>query len=198
MNIIKKNFGELITLIILTLSFLIIYYSCTNNGNFDIEHFTQKSNGTTTWNRNKCKYTLGDTLENELKKHGIKKSSNSWNLYFPCGYDEIQKEISQMPIVKNGKYFIIDSCDEMVAKEWLWINIKNHYGLNYAKILLPNSFVLYDPVDLERFEKEYDNKKIYIMKKNIQRQEGLKITNNKSEIVNGFKNKYALLCSCDV
>ena len=41
--------------------------------------------------------------------------------------------------------------------------------------------------------REYDPTKIYIMKKNIQRQEGLKITNNKNQIINGVKNGYVVV-----
>ena len=132
-------------------------------------------------------------MEAELKKNGIDKSTNSWDLYFPCGYDDISKEIDEMPILPGAKYFILDNCDEMVAKQWLWINVKNHYGRDFAKTVLPNSYVLYDKNDLKLFNDEFDNNKIYIMKKNIQRQEGLKITNNKNEILNGIKNQYVMV-----
>lgn len=192
MNLLKKNFGEFITIFIFALLMLLAYYSFAYDTN--TEHFQNKTYAPITWNRNKCEYILGDTLESELKKNGISKSTdNSWNLYFPCAYDDISKEIDEMEILPNAKYFIIDNCDEMVAKQWLWINVKNHYGKEYAKTILPNSYVLYDIEDLKLFDKEFDKTKIYIMKKNIQRQEGLKITNDKNEILNGIKNKYVIV-----
>jgi hypothetical protein len=191
MSLLKKNFGEYITIFIFALLILAVYYSFTCNKTQ--EHFINESFAPAQWNRNKCEYILGDTYEDELNKHGIVKSNDAWNLYFPCGYDDIQKEINEMPVVKSAKYFIIDSCDEMVAKEWLWINVKKHYGTTFAKSLMPNSYVLYDQADLKRFENEYDPSKIYIMKKNIQRQEGLKITKNKNEIMNGFKDLYVVV-----
>ena len=46
---------------------------------------------------------------------------------------------------------------------------------------------------MERFKQEFDSKKIYIMKKNIQRQEGLKITNSFDEILDGSTKGYALV-----
>jgi hypothetical protein len=194
MSLMEKNFGECITIFIFTLIILAAYYLFTYNKTQ--EHFINEVRGPTDtnhWNRNKCDYILGDTYEDELVKHGITKSNNKWNLYFPCGYDETQKEIEQMPVVKSAKYFVIDSCDEMVAKEWLWINVKKHYGINTAKTLMPNSYVLYDQLEIKRFENEYDPSKIYIMKKNIQRQEGLKITQNKNEILKGFKDNYVVV-----
>jgi hypothetical protein len=192
MNLIKKNFGEFVTIFIFALLILIAYYSftCDKQNN---EHFGNESYAPVKWNRNKCEYVLGDTLETELKKNGISRSNDSWDLYFPCGYDDIKKEIEEMEVLPNAKYFIINNCDEMVAKEWLWINVKNHYGRDYARTILPNSYVLYDTNDLKLFDKEYDKSKIYIMKKNIQRQEGLKITNDKNEILGGFKNQYVIV-----
>lgn len=183
----KMNFGKIATFIIFLLVTLLIYF--TSNSCKD-EHF---ENQNLKWNRNKCKYILGNTLEDELKSNNIEHSSDSWDLYFPCGYDDITQEINEMKIQPGAKYFIIEGCDELVAKEWLWTNVKNHYGRNYAQILLPTSYVLYNPSDLILFNKEFDQSKVYIMKKNIQRQEGLKITNDKKEILNGVKNQYVLV-----
>jgi hypothetical protein len=145
------------------------------------------------WNRNKCEYIMSKTLEDELSNHHIQHSSNKWDLYFPCGYDDIEKEVNMMPVVKGAKYFIIDSSDTMVAKEWLWKNVVDHYGLEKAKSFLPNSYVLYNDSERDRFKEEFDNKKIYIMKKNIQRQEGLKITDSKEEIMRGNDIGYVLV-----
>ena len=183
-----KTFGQYIVVLILSLIILLIYYYATSGcyGKMD------GSLGNITWNRNHCEYTMNQTLEDELSKYNIQRSDKNWNLYFPCGYDEIDKEIEQMPIVNGAKYFIIDNCDEMVAKEWLWKNVVAHYGLDIAKTMIPNGYVLYDEKELPRFNKEYDTNKIYIMKKNIQRQEGLKITKSKDDILNGHKEGYVL------
>lgn len=192
----KQNFGEFVTIFIFALLILIVYYSFisdTKNYINNEEHFDNEKYTSAKWNRNKCQYTLGDTFEDELKKNGVNKSNDSWNLYFPCAYDDINKEIDEMPILPEAKYFIIDNCDEIVAKQWLWTNVKNHYGKDFACTILPNSYVLYDINDLKLFDKEFNQSKIYIMKKNIQRQEGLKITNNKTEILNGAKNHYVIV-----
>jgi hypothetical protein len=145
------------------------------------------------WNRNECGYGISDTVRDELIKNNFIQSNINWSLYFPCGYDEVAKEINSMPIVNGAKYFILENCDEIVAKELLWKNIVLHHGLNKAKLLMPNSYILYNNIDLNKFKNEFDKSKYYIMKKNIQRQEGLKITNNLEEILSGFSNKYVVV-----
>ena len=145
------------------------------------------------WTKNKCDYVMNETILNELKANGLTEDSKNWNLYFPCAYDDISKEVNLMPIVKGAKYFILENCDEIVAKELLWKYIVNHYDYQIAKTLMPNSYILYENKDLERFSNEYDQSKIYIMKKNIQRQEGLKITTNKDEILKGISENYVVV-----
>lgn len=188
-NFSNVSIGQCIVIIIISLIILLIYYYITS----ECKENMYGSLNNISWNRNVCDYTMNDTLSDELNKYNIYKSDKNWNLYFPCGYDEINKEIDQMPVVENAKYFIIDNCDEMVAKDWLWKNIVSHYGVDIAKTMIPNGYILYDDNDVLRFNKEYDVNKIYIMKKNIQRQEGLKITKSKDEILNGFNNGFVLV-----
>lgn len=183
-----------VILIILIVSMIIIIINIRNNSNkHNQEHMINLPYEKTSWNRNICQYKMNKTLEDELKNNNINKSNEDWNLYLPCSYNDINKEINQMPIVKNAKYFIIDNADIMIAKDKLWTNLVSHYGLDKAKTLIPNSYVLYNKSDIDRFKNEYTSDKIYIMKKNIQRQEGLKITKSKDEILNGYKNGYVVV-----
>ena len=159
-----------------------------NNNNINININTKG------WNRNECSYIIGETIENIFKKYNIKKTDNNWDIYLPCNYDDPKIEIEKMPIINGAKYFIIDDCDKLVAKNLLWDHVVKHYGLERAKTMLPPSYQLYNEKDMKRFDKkEYDPKKLYIMKKNIQRQEGLKITNNKKEILEGKNDKYVIV-----
>ena len=157
--IINKSFGEYLTILIIVLIIIILYRVLLDKKEHmsDFNHFISSSSK---WNRNKCDYIMNDTLTDELKNNNIKYSQSNWNLYFPCAYDEIDKEMSQMPVVKGAKYFIIDSIDLMVAKDWLWRCVVAHYGLEKAKILLPPSYTLFDDIDIQRFSKEYDSRKI--------------------------------------
>ena len=186
MNLCNKPIERYIIICIIVLLLLILYYIISNkNKNYD-------NNLLPKWNRNKCDYVMSDTIKNELIKNNLNESSDNWNLYFPCTYDNINKEISEMPKIDGGKYFIIENCDLMIAKQLLWQNILSYYGFDKAISLLPNSYVLQSSDDLKRLTNDFDGTKIYIMKKNVQRQEGLKITNDLVTILNGYQSGYIL------
>jgi hypothetical protein len=143
------------------------------------------------WNRNKCKFYMNETLKNVLKDNYINQS-DEWNLYFPCGYDNISKEIKDMPEKDGAKYFIINNADNMTAKEWLWQYVVKHHGFEKAKTMMPVTYVLSNPIDVNELKSNYKDDNLYIMKKNVQRQEGLKITNKLSELMDGKKNGYII------
>lgn len=168
----------------------VIYYTINSyqNENFAIVSNTAQIK----WNRNKCNYLMSDAISNEIEKNKLIRSDTDWNLFLPCTYDNIQNEIEMMPVVNGAKYFILENCDEIVAKELLWKHIVDHFDYPIAKTIMPNGYILYNNSDLNRLATEYDPSKIYIMKKNIQRQEGLKITKNKNELLKGFDNGYVI------
>jgi hypothetical protein len=130
---------------------------------------------------------LPDLLEQVITENKIK------NLYIPCTYNDIGAEILKMPKVKNGKYFIIENCDMLTAKELLWQIIVGYYGLKTAQTILPNSYVLNLVDDMNRFKKEFNKSMIYILKKNKQRQEGLKITKSLNDIKNAYLDDYVIV-----
>lgn len=195
-NLSRISSKECLMVLIVSIIILIIYHAkikeyifCTTAK----EHMINIDYVPTSWNRNECKFIMSETLENELNTNLITKDPENWNIYFPCGYDEIEKEINDMPIKDGAKYFILENPDLMVAKEYLWKNVVTHYGREKAKTLLPNSYVLYEKSDQDRLIKDFKPTNLYIMKKNIQRQEGLKITNSPDDIRDGFKNGYVLI-----
>lgn len=146
-----------------------------------------------TWNRNKCKYMMNNVMEQVLEDYKINKSNTkNADLIFPCLYNETQKEISDMHLTSNGneKVFILNNGDQLIAKNLLWKHITSHYGLDIASTMMPMTYILYEKSDLERFKKTYKPSNIYIMKKNVQQQQGLKITNDYNDIINGYKNNY--------
>lgn len=96
------------------------------------------------------------------------------------------------PSNKDQRIFIVNNTDELASKSDLWKNLVKKYGRNEALKLSPNSYVLYDSKDKDLFKKEYDPNKLYIMKKNIQRQEGIKISSDMHEILNGYSDNYVV------
>jgi hypothetical protein len=147
------------------------------------------------WSRNACDYSINNTLQTVMDKYNIKKTNDSnFDIMMPCLYDEITHEITNMKTDNdtNKKYFIVADADQLIAKDLLWKHLVAHYGINKAMSIMPMSYILYHQNDVNRFSQEHDTNKIYIMKKNIQRQEGLKITNSKSEILEGYNNGYVI------
>jgi hypothetical protein len=151
--------------------------------------FPESSSNKKYWTRtDSCKYEMNDTTMRVLNELSINKTDNyqDSDIIFPCGYNNIDDEIKLLPNVSNGnkeskKVFIIDGADEITAKNYLWKNIHNHHGINRAKQLSPNTYLLTEPqraIDLKRMEKEHYPGRLYILKKNIQRQTGLEITDD--------------------
>jgi hypothetical protein len=158
----------------------------------DIEHLINVSMSTKeipTWSQTKCSYRLNETMHHSLNKNASLITNHSESdLVVPCGYDYIDKEINAIPQNNESdprRVFIIQGADEITAKNYLWKNIIDYYGIDRAKKLAPNTYLLTEPQrsdEIKRLEKEHLPGKKYILKKNIQRQTGLKITNQISEI----------------
>jgi hypothetical protein len=142
------------------------------------------------WGRNTCKYTLGDVHDMYLKENGIKCNSD-WAFYYPCDYNNIDAEISNMPVNVNTRYFILSGADQICGKHYMWNNIVAYHGLDKAKLIAPDTFVLSNTHDIRRLVDTHTSGQLYILKKNIQQQSGLDITDN---IITLLKNdqKYVL------
>jgi hypothetical protein len=183
--------------IIILLLFLIIKEYCGYKKT-QIENLVniKKISEPVKWNRNKCKYVMSSTFSDVLNENNIKHSNDNWNLYFPCIYDNINGEISKIqpkPQNSSQRFFIVNNADQLTAKDALWKNIVSYYNRRDAAKIMPNSYILYDKNDLKLLESEFDSNKIYILKKNIQRQEGLKLTNDLNTIINGYTNGYVIV-----
>lgn len=129
-------------------------------------------------------------LQNILDKNKIKKTdSNKWDIYLPCTYTNVENELKSLlpENNKNKKIFGIDGTDMMVSKNILWKTFFNKYGRKFSSKILPETYILDSKKDMNLFIDNYKKNKIYILKKNIQRKEGIKITNDLNYIL---KAKY--------
>lgn len=168
---------KLVIICFICIILFILYKKIKTVDNFNINKYR----------RCDCIYEINELLEQVIIENKID------NLFIPCSYNNIHYEIEQMPKVKNGKYFVIENCDLIVAKELMWQIVVGYYGLPFAKTILPNTFVLNLKDDMKRFEKEYNSKNIYILKKNMQRQKGLKITKSLDYIKHAMKDNYVIV-----
>uniref|UniRef100_A0A6C0E9Y9 Tubulin-tyrosine ligase n=1 Tax=viral metagenome TaxID=1070528 RepID=A0A6C0E9Y9_9ZZZZ len=180
--------GLVIFLIITALCVLLIYKLTTTSA---YEHMTNiaKKFG---WKRNKCAYTMNETLKNVLIENEIV-NSEEWDLYFPCTYDDINYEIRQMPVKRDAKYFIINNADNLTAKNKLWDYVLEYHKYPKAIQMMPKTYNLDSPFQIAKLKTDYKKGQLYILKKNIQRQEGLKITDNLDEMLGAKKEGYVIV-----
>lgn len=190
------NQNTIVILLLLSVTCICVVYFINKYNKYQ-EHMVNISDVTTKvkWGKDPtCKYAMTQVYLDVLKEYGIEETSNNdWLLYFPCTYNDSDDEIKKVtPTSPNQRIFIVNNSDSIASKSNLWKNIVVKYGRDKAKLMSPISYVLYDNNDLELFKNEYKPENLYIMKKNIQRQEGLKLTSDKDEILNGFKQDYVV------
>ena len=188
--ILSKKLIFIILLIIILL--IIIYYNSVTYESFHINHL---------------KYFRCDTkklgfINNEIfNNYGITKDNNNWNIYIPCGYNYVEKELLTIQISNNSnsnynnKKFIfgINGCDSIVSKNKIWETLVSCYGRNEASKYMPESYVLHDKDEMVLFKQRFQPTTIYILKKNVQRKEGLKLTSNLNEILSSLMENYRVV-----
>ena len=134
-----------------------------------------------------------NNIQKELfQKNNIHSNNKDWNIYLPKGYNNIEKELLTIRDNNYGQnkfIFGINGCDWFVSKNGLWFILSEYYGRKDASKLMPTSYILYDKNDMIHFSNNFNNE-YYILKKNIQRKTGLKITNNYNEIINAKKEDF--------
>ena len=141
----------------------------------------------------KCKNKKLKKIKKEIySKYSIdykKYGGNNWDIYLPCGYNNIENELKKIKVSNNKQViFGISGCDKIISKNSLWSLIENYYGRNEAKNIMPESFVLNNQSNRELFKSSFSPNKTYIIKKNLQRKKGIKLSNNLNEILNVDKD----------
>lgn len=148
------------------------------------------------WKKNmNCDSKMVKAFKEFLSEHNISKSDKKWYIYFPCNYNNIKKEMTEIHLESSDsdkRIFVIDQADQLSSKNYLWENIYNAYGIDEAKKIMPNTYILFKKEDIKRLRSDYVKGGIYIAKKNIQRQKGLKITKDLEFLCDGFKDGYVI------
>lgn len=139
------------------------------------------------------KYGVGGVLKEVFDENGIMKNKCSdsdeickkrWDIYVPCGYTGVESELDKVR-VSNDKQIIfgITGCDSIVSKNSLWNLFEKRYGRDVASMYVPETYVLSDDRQMDIFRKKYRRGNVYIMKRNVQRQQGLKLVRDMEEIM---------------
>ena len=127
---------------------------------------------------------LNKTYKNVFNKSDIQKTNiEEADFIFPCGYTNVEHELQLLNISNNKKIFGISGCDKIVSKDNLWFLLETKIGRNKTKKLMPETFLLKNYNHMNLFKKNYKEGNIYIMKNNLQRKKGLKLTKNYNEII---------------
>jgi hypothetical protein len=113
-----------------------------------------------------------------LDEHGyeVVQSFSDANLILFTDYSFIDQKLPGLPFNKWRKYLVygVQGSDQMASKSNLAIYLKKS---GYESLLL-KSFVLDDKADMKELISHHQKGNIYILKKNVQRQEGNLITDD--------------------
>lgn len=141
----------------------------------------------------KCQERPNGTIMNDIfKKENINKGNN-YNLYLPCGYNNVENELLNVIDTNKLKYvFGLKGCDSIVSKNNIWDLLEKKYGRENAKEIMPESFVLNNRDHINKLiNRFYETPNlIVICKKNIQRKNGLLLINSIDEISDAIKENY--------
>jgi hypothetical protein len=118
------------------------------------------------------KFPVNKITEKIFEKEGIVKvdSPKDADIYIPCGYNDVEKEYKTIP--KSEFIYAIQGCDSIVSKSKLWELLSRYYGRPVAATLVPETYLLTSQDDRIRVLAS-SPEKIFIAKKNLQRQEGI-------------------------
>ena len=144
----------------------------------------------------KCKKYGNNQITNDVfTRESINRTyDDNWDFYIPCGYNYVETELRGLKVANpRQKIFGIDGCDTIVSKNEIWNSLEKKYGRSIAKTLMPETFIIDKPADIALFKKHYKSTNLYLMKKNIQRKLGIKLTNNINEILNNTDTKFRVI-----
>lgn len=131
-----------------------------------------------------------------FNNNNIDKKDDDWDVYIPCGYNSVENELKYLEnLEEKQKIYGIDGCDKIVAKNRLWELVVDEYGFDEAGKLMPPTYILKKNEDMAKFNKDFSKDNVYILKKNLQRKKGIKISNNLYEIENAKYDNYKLVQS---
>ena len=147
------------------------------------------------WHRRQSNTLPNQAVSRIILVNGWVRDPNNWDVYLPQDYNNDRVEWSHVPSSSTGRILLLVSgTNRLVAKQELWDYLQIHYGPGTAGSLAIPTFNLLDPKQVSQLIKQFKNEsnQQYIIKKNVQRQTGIKIIekNNpeqiKSAIGQGF------------
>lgn len=127
--------------------------------------------------------------ENNIKP--AKSIEKSDIIIFNLLIDYIELYPTLNKISKQLKIFSLLCIDTFANKAKLYKTLSKNNKI-LSKKFLPITHIINDKDSFNNLLSTFNNDKLYILKKNIQRQKGCTITNNKDYIINSKKNDYVV------
>jgi hypothetical protein len=172
--------------VILILLFVILLFVILFINYYDRHHVKQFSNF-----KSSCG-EYSELLQKVMVNRDMKEvTNNDYDVYIPCSYNDCEKEVLLFEGLNGKKIFLIDGCDLIASKMALWELLKEYYK-EKASDYMPESYLLEKPEEIVRLKKNFKTDKIYFLKNYAQRQEGLKLTKNLADMVDGLKDGWYL------
>ena len=151
----------------------------------------------------RCDKPVSEIEGNTLGKFEKAQDEHSWHLFIPCGYTHVEKELQDNNHIfstkKDGWVLGIEGADNFAAKDRVWNMLLKRYGRLRATIYMPETWVTHDPEQMEDFKNKANKKTdlnknaLYIMKKNIQQQQGLHLFTDPAEADGAFGQGYVVI-----
>jgi hypothetical protein len=83
----------------------------------------------------------------------------------------------------------LSASDKIASKSTLAYTLRESLPAKVVNAMIPVTYILSDPNDNKKLTNEFDSGKVYLMKKNIQQQNGLVITSDKNVIAENAKSR---------
>jgi hypothetical protein len=78
-----------------------------------------------------------------LTDNDYNKGVKNFNIWFPEGYNNIDKKLKDVKILNNEQiFFAIPNCDQLVSKYNVWKSLEESYGREEASRIIPETFLL--------------------------------------------------------
>lgn len=135
------------------------------------------------WYQCNDKYAGEAIFKLALKEQNhVRTYDNNWNIILPCKSKYSIVDYNKIKINNSNQIIPIVTNNGILGnKRELWKALLSYYGRTIASQLMPKSYII--PTDIDLLKQNFKNQ-FFIMKKEIQRQRGLKLSNIYDELIN--------------
>lgn len=126
------------------------------------------------------------TMQDIFKDYHVAQKGSKINdvdILFFESLNKVDTHLEKLVMPKNIQYcYGIAGTDFLASKSVLCMMIRRVLGRDVESSILPKTWILNNKLDRDRLNTEFEYGQVYIMKKNIQRQQGTHLTTSLHEI----------------